>query len=191
MVLDELREKTKPYHQQIEKNELLSQLLGNITLDEYVKILIKFYGYYLPFETQLMPQFLLDHADLKLFYFPKLQYLKNDLSEFHPILSDVETCTLFPRTASYFGQLGMLYTLEGSCLGRAMLWPRLQKKLNLQTGGTFFSSASTDLRERWKKFCQEMVDQVKSESNKDDLINGSIATFISLDEWFSVPFRNR
>lgn len=190
MVLEELREKTKPYHQKIEKNILLAKLLGNVTVEDYVNILKKFYGFYFPLERMIIPNCLKDHAGLEIFYFPKLDLLEKDLSIFLRTPSEIKNCHSFPHIKSYFGWLGLLYTLEGSCLGRAMLWPRLQKKLDLKEGGSFFSSASTDLKGRWEAFCRQMVAEVDNESNKNELINGSISTFISLDEWFSAVGSN-
>lgn len=186
MILEELREKTKPYHQEIEKSLTLSKLLENCTLDDYINVLKKFYGFYLPLETKLIPEFLNTHKELKEFYFPKLKYLENDLKFFLPTLSGLEICRSFPEPENYFAQLGILYTLEGSCLGRAMLWPGLEKNLSLSKGGSFFFSGSKDLKEHWKQFCESMVSQVKDENDKNQLINGSIATFISLNKWFNI-----
>lgn len=70
MLLEELREKTKPYHQKIEKNVLLRKLMGPLTLPDYIEVLKKFYGFYLPLETETIPEFLNHNCDFQKFYFP-------------------------------------------------------------------------------------------------------------------------
>ncbi len=184
MLLEQLREKTSLYHQKIEKNVLLSKLMGPLTLPDYVEVLKKFYGFYMPLETQAIPEFLNQNKDFQKFYFPKLSLLKKDLDALAPASDVLKLCPSTPNPTSPFGWLGVLYTLEGSCLGRAMLWPRIQRQLRLDCGGSFFGSASNDLKTRWAAFCKDMTEQVRSEAEAQEVIAGAIATFVSLDEWF-------
>lgn len=117
MFLAELREKTSPYHREIEKNVLLSKLTGSLTLPDYVEVLKKFYGFYIPLETETIPQFLKQNGEFQKFYFPKLQLLNRDLDSLAPASDAPKLCPSTPNPASPFGWLGVLYTLEGSCHG--------------------------------------------------------------------------
>jgi heme oxygenase len=185
MFLQELREKTYSYHQEIERNALLSKLTGSLNLNDYKAVLKKFYGFYLPLETQLIPPFLKANPDFKKFYFPKIDLLVKDLTAFSITKSQLPIYSSFTQPSNPYGWLGVLYTMEGSCLGRAMLWPRLQKKLALTCDQSFFSSASGDLKGRWATFIQQMTEQVKSDRDKQEVIEGAIWTFKSLNEWFN------
>ncbi len=184
MFLAELREKTSPYHQKIEKNMRLSKLMGPLTLLDYIDALKKFYGFYVPLETQAVPQFLKQNHVFQKFYFPKLSLLKRDLEMLATASNTLKLCRFTPNPTHPFGWLGVFYTLEGSCLGRAMMWPHIQQKLQLDRGGSFFGTASHDLKTHWAIFCKNMTEQVQSESEAQEVITGAIATFVSLDEWF-------
>lgn len=186
MIIPQLREKTAFYHQQVEENSLLSRLLGDLTLQDYIEILKKFYGFYFPLEKQYIPESLKKNAELKDYFYPKLKLLERDLKVFLPTVSNLPVCPACPNPESPFGWLGVFYTLEGSCHGRAMLWPRIHRKLGIEKGHTFFSGASDDLKVRWGKFCQKMTDLVTSEAEKEAVIQGSVETFISLNKWFDL-----
>jgi heme oxygenase len=184
MLLDKLREKTKPYHREIEKNVLLRKLMGPLTLLDYIEILKKFYGFYLPLETQTIPKFLNQNNIFQKFSFPKLPLLKRDLDALGLDDDALKLCPCTPNPATSFGCLGVLYTLEGSCLGRAMMWPHIQQQLRLDCGGSFFGTASPGLQTHWADFCKGMNEQVLSGSEVQEVIDGAIATFVTLDEWF-------
>lgn len=184
MLLAELREKTSSYHRKIEENVLLRKLMGPLTLSDYIEVLKKFYGFYVPLETQAIPRFLKKNNVFQKFYFPKLPLLKRDLDALATASDGVKLCTFTPNPANPFGWLGVLYTLEGSCLGRAMIWPHIQQLLRLDSGGSFFGTASQELQSHWAAFCQDMTEQARSESEVQEVIAGAIATYVSLDEWF-------
>lgn len=184
MLLAELREQTSPYHRKIEKNELLRRLMGPLTLSDYIEVLKKFYGFYVPLETQAIPRFLNKNNVFQKFYYPKLPLLKSDLDALATASDALKLCIFTPNPATPFGWLGVLYVLEGSCLGRAMMWPRIQQQLRLDSGGFFFSTGLQDLQAHWAAFCQNMTEQVHSGSEVQEVIDGAVATYVSLDEWF-------
>lgn len=183
MLLVELREKTKPYHQNIEKNVLLKKLMGPLTLPIYIEVLKKFYGFYVPLETHSIPQFLSQNNVFQKFYFPKLPLLIRDLDEL-AVARELDICSNTPNPSNPFGWLGVLYTLEGSCLGRAMMWPKIQQQLRLECGGAFFYTDPHDLHTHWAAFCKDMSKEVLSKDETQEVIDGAIATFVLLDEWF-------
>lgn len=184
MVLERLREQTRPYHDELERAPLLTKLVGHLSIDDYVSVLKKFYGYYYPLETQKFPAFLEKQPTYKFFFRPKMDLLKEDLSKFDVDLSQIPLCENLPAPKNPSGWLGVFYTLEGSCLGRKFLWPRIQKTLSLpEKMGTFFSSGKEDVRSKWKAFCDQMCEKVSSELQEKELIEGSIETFTTLNEW--------
>lgn len=184
MFLTELREKINPYHRKIEENVLLRKLMGPLTLTDYIDVLKKFYGFYVPLEAQAIPRFLKQNSVFQKFYFPKLPLLERDLKALATSSDAVMLCPFTPNPTNPFGWLGVFYTLEGSCLGRAMMWPNIQERLHLKSGDSFFSTDSHDLQNHWSAFCKNMSEQVRSEVDAQEVISGAIATFVALDEWF-------
>ena len=181
MLLNDLREQTRPYHQELERQPLLHKLLGPLTNNEFISILKGFYGFYKPLEDKFMAQQL---VELQKFFFPKSQLIESDLNKMGYSLQDAQLCTHLPKLEENYHWLGVFYTLEGSCHGRKFLWPKIQKHLQLSQESSFFLERSHDLKEHWKNFCDNMCLQVQGEQEKIALIQGSISTFQSLKAWF-------
>lgn len=186
-ILEKLRAETATHHDTIEKNPLLSRLTKNLSLTEYIYILKKFYGFYLPFEN------FLNWAEIELLTQMKLAVnrqkaplLKQDLQYFDVAVDQIPISPIYPRPLSYPAVLGCFYVLEGSCLGRKMMWPRLSAKLHLQSnqGGAFFYDCGDGIKKIWTDYCDMLNSKICKESEEKDCIHAAIQTFENIDVWF-------
>lgn len=109
----------------------------------------------------------------------KLQFLKNDLTQFnidpekdarHFSLPDAETNSVL---------LGYMYVFEGSSLGGAMIYKHVSRHIDIteQKGGSFFTCYQSDLSARWKSFLDIMGEQSLTGKNADEIITGGKRAF--------------
>lgn len=184
--LTKLRQATASYHQTIESNALLKSLMGNVTQENYLNVLRKFYGFYTPFEDQLIQGSYHYFGHQNFSYQPKTLQLQQDLTYFKIDHHSIPLCKIHPQLTSFASLLGCLYVLEGSTLGRMMLWKNISEHLNLdpKKGGNFFYGTGEKTRENWKQFCQLLTNEANEEQEEGACIQTAICTFCHLNEWF-------
>ncbi len=186
-ILQKLRAETSTYHSAIEENPLLKKLTGDLSQIEYISILKKFYGFYLPFENSLDWNEVAVLTENKFSaHRRKIPLLEKDLHFFNVILDQISLSSVYPRSPSFPALLGCFYVLEGSCLGRKMMWSRLSKKLNLteNQGGVFFYDCGDKLKETWKDFCELLTSKIRKDPEEQECIAAAIQTFENMDKWF-------
>lgn len=188
-ILQKLRAETLTHHNGIEENPLLKKLTGNLSQMEYISILEKFYGFYLPFENSLDWNEVEVLTEMKLNgNRRKVPLLEKDLRYFNVFSDQILLSSRYPRSLSFPALLGCFYVLEGSCLGRKMMWPRLSKKLGLNEneGGVFFYDCGDKLPETWKNFCELLTSKIRTDAEEQQCIGAAIQTFENMDNWFKV-----
>jgi len=182
-----LREQTSVCHSAIEANPLLKRLTQNLSLMEYINILIKFYSFYLRLEKSLDWTKIATLTEMK-FTADKQKFpiLEKDLSYFGVSLEEIPLSPYYPRLQTLPAILGCFYVLEGSCHGRKMMWPRLSAKLSIKEneGGAFFCDSVNQPQENWKCFCELLTSKVKTEADETECILTAVQTFKDLDQWF-------
>jgi heme oxygenase len=190
-IIQKLKTNTSACHKAIEENALLKKLMGKqITLSEYISILKKFYGFYLPFEDSLDWGEIESLTEMRLTANRrKTTLLEKDLLYFNIPLDQILISPVYPHSHTFPALMGCFYVLEGSCLGRRMMWPRLANTLGLgeNQGGVFFLDCGDELPETWKCFCSLLTSKIKTDADEQECINAAIQTFEDIDKWFKAP----
>ncbi len=186
-ILQKLRVQTITQHREIEYNSCLKRLSEDLSLSEYIQILEKFYAFYSSFESHLDWDKLkqLSHAELTEER-RRAPLLEKDLSHFGVPLDKTPTILPYARSFSFPALMGCFYVLEGSSLGRKMLYPSLVAKFNLNqnAGGAFFYDKGEKISVNWRNFCQMLKSKIVTEGDKKICTEAAIQTFENINELF-------
>jgi heme oxygenase len=174
-ILQRLKEETRPVHDKLESE--LDLLKDDFTKNNYIDVLKKFYGFYLPLEKTLT-------------LYPersKISKLTDDLKSLgiHN-LSLVPHCEKLPAILNESFEWGVRYVLEGSTLGGQVLRKHYEEKFNLsqENGISFFSGYGKETMPMWKKFQQDLLTFSESKNcSTDYVILGANTTFRLLNDW--------
>lgn len=175
-----LREKTKTYHQQIERTPVLYHLINeSINLDSYHLLLKQFHAYILPCEASILTSpcsSLLDGRE-------KTSRLINDLSDLK--ISNKKKCLELPPLTTREQVLGYLYVMEGATLGGQVIAKILQERLGLTAlcGARYFNGYGEDTMRMWVEFCH-LLNQVDVLQEEQVLVSASL-TYTTLIEWIN------
>jgi len=190
-LLLKIKEQTKEKHISLEQQPLLHSLTAS-DLDhaQYLKILVKFYGFFSPLEKkindfQLIHHFLPDFARRR-----KASALLADIDivskkeNSAPVLYECEDLPQVSNTAEAFGSL---YVMEGSTLGGRFIYKNLEKNLRLdkQDGALFFYGYGDETGSKWKEF-QAGLSRFSEENPEENAstIMAAEETFEKLKSWF-------
>ncbi len=184
--LKKLRTQTAPYHANLEEAGLSSRLMdAGLTIETYRNILIAFYGFIIPAET--------NYYSNPLTIFPSLsQYKRGDLVRQDLLflgLSENELNNLPQYTGAPFQNeaeiVGCLYVLEGSKLGGQMISRHLRDKLKFinEEGTMFFSAHGAETGRYWKEFIDSLCSYAVDTMQEEEIIEGAKQTFSGFGEW--------
>ena len=186
-IMQKLRAETAAQHREIENNSFLTRLSEDLSLEEYIHILEKFYAFYSSFETQLDWKEIERLSDAVLAEEKRrTPLLEKDLRHFRVPLDQIPRFPPYARSFSFPALMGCFYVTEGSCLGRKMLYPRLSEKFNLNQneGGAFFYDYGDQITENWTNFCKMLKSKIKTEAHKQECAEAAIQTFKTINELF-------
>ncbi|MEX1013400.1 MAG: biliverdin-producing heme oxygenase [Waddliaceae bacterium] len=186
-IIQELRKETAAQHQEIEHNSLLKRLSEDLSLEEYIRILEKFYAFYSSFESHVDWKELGRLSDGAITQEKRrTPLLEKDLTHFGVLLNKIPKFPPYARSFSFPALMGCFYVLEGSCLGRKMLYPKLSAKfdLNKNAGGAFFYDYGDKITVNWTNFRQFLKSEVKTDSEIKECTNAAIQTFENIHELF-------
>lgn len=173
MILERLRNETKDIHDSLEEN--LNLLRPDLTVQGYVHLLQKFYGFYLPLEEKFSV-----YGKRA-----KTQKLEEDLNFFNvKVLESIPRATL-PEFKNSSEEIGMFYVVEGSTLGGLVLTKHFTQKFHLREEGIqFFSGYGKETLSMWNQ-SREIISSFTQtkDSNEDDIVKGAIKTFQALSNW--------
>lgn len=181
MLLASLKQETTRLHQQIENG--LDLFRGDFTLRDYRSLLVRFYGYYSPWEERAAvtsPRLMAQRS--------KCANLAGDL-EFLGMPPDeilaIAPCPHLPPLDTVARVLGSMYVLEGATLGGQILQRHMRARFGLnQAGCSFFSGYGEQTGAMWKQFCD-----ILEESPPDwrpEIVSSAVATFESIARWLGV-----
>lgn len=171
----ELRAATADVHARLHLHAGLAAIAAErIDVSGYRQLLLRLYGFYLPFEnaTGLEPV--------------RSGWLASDLAalaapEYR--LATTAVCASLPHLDSPQAVLGAMYVVEGSALGGHGLARQLSSLLGDATlsGRRFFASDGADIGRAWRAF----VDRIDHVANRDRtiVIDAAIATFCCFETW--------
>jgi heme oxygenase len=181
--LTTLRETTAMQHRNVEKS--LDLLRLSFTLDDYVALLKRFYGFHLPWESKVegalereLPDFFRHRK--------KLQNLEADLRYFGcdtEDLSSLVSCHNLPPLHSIGLVLGSVYVIEGSSLGGRILARHFSEHLGIRSDGgcRYFSGYGERTGPMWSAFGELMARRPPEENN--EMLTAAVATFELLGDW--------
>lgn len=182
-LFEELKFRTKPAHDELEKN--LDLLSDDLTIDDYVDVLKKFYGVYVPVEQMVSA------SPFKEFFHNrfKVKHIENDLKHFG--ISDAEIGVLplngnFKKNLNHSELLGTLYVLEGSTLGALILAKHFGLRFNLDRlkGLSYFSAYGENTLPRWREW-REISERLEKEMqlHRETIVGHADKTFSELQKW--------
>lgn len=193
MILSILKEQTRPQHEQIEKTmNLLSRLQS---VEGYVSLLGRFYGFYAPLEARLGSVQGAEQAyEAVGFNFAKrlkTHLLRADLIALGMSADAVEQlplCSDLPHVDGMPEAMGCWYVLEGSTLGGQIIRREVNAKLGFVPGNgcSFFSAYGDQLGPMWKSFGVAIEKFVADSANSDcaeRVLNAAGDTFVKLEVW--------
>ena len=173
---EKLKTGTRSQHDSLEKG--LDLMRGDLSLNEYSEILIKFHGFYEHLSRSISNsriQLKLDHLreDLQYLNVPKDKLKKFSASE-----------EFRPHTEA--SKLGVRYVIEGSTLGGLVLTKHFSKKFDLcpSKGVTFFNGYGEETLPMWREFLKELEESSQREKlDKEEILFWAKLTFTTLEGW--------
>jgi heme oxygenase len=192
MIMAQLKEATRPYHERIEHDPLSRSLNASQPSREYyVQVLGAYYGFYAPLEARIQHA-----ASWAILGFPleprlKTPLLIRDLASLglaEPDWRQLPLCPFLPALHSFPTALGCLYVLEGATLGGQLMARHLAQTLQLGSanGAAFFNSYGADVGVMWKAF-RSFVD-AQQPAAADAIVHGACVTFAALEQWFTESY---
>lgn len=193
MILTKLKESTRQQHEQIEKTmNLLSRLHS---VESYVALLGRFYGFYAPLEARLGAVEGAEQAYAAIgFDFAKrckTHQLRADLMALGmsaDAIDKLPLCSDLPQVDGMPEAMGCWYVLEGSTLGGQIIRREVSAKLGFVPGNgcSFFSAYGDQLGPMWKSFGAAIEKFVADSANLDcaqRVLSAASDTFVRLDVW--------
>lgn len=172
-----LKEGTRPQHDKLEHE--LNLLRSDLTIEDYVEILKRFYGIYKPLEPRLnLP------ADRL-----KTPHLEKDLEHFNVDLHSIDLCQDLPDLVSTSHLYGVRYVLEGSTLGGQVLSKHFKENFHTSpdSGGFFFSGYGPLTMPKWKEFQNELIEFSSTNSYSPEIVVESARSMFTLfNRWLIV-----
>lgn len=184
-VFDLLRKGTADLHQQIERR--VSAFREGFNLEDYARLLERFFGFWAPVEEGLCKLGSLRDPDLALQSRLKSSLLRDDLLILGSDPEAVRQCEKLPQLDTFLQGLGCLYVMEGSTLGSRIISRRLEETLQLgnRSGASFFNAYGGLTGSRWMEFKGFVSASVKPEQ-ADNVVKAARETFMCFYEWLGM-----
>ncbi len=189
MILDRLRQATRPQHEALEAVVPLGQ--AALSLDLYGQVLARFRGFYSAWEAAAQ-----DAASPVLAPIVrarrKLPLLEHDLQALgFPCAAgeEMDRAWLPNMAAGDATLLGSMYVVEGATLGGQVISRSLERSSGLHNGHgySFFQSYGKATGQQWKSFVA-LIEKLP-EDDAATVIEAAQATFRAFHQWFTqAPF---
>lgn len=187
-----LKQATHQSHRDIEKNPVLKRLFSkNFRLTDYLLILEKMYGYYVPIEKSL-ENYIHSHQTHGFNYSNKSGLLAQDLMACGLNGNDIDGLALANNTLeidSLEAFVGCIYVLEGSTMGGQVIskhlirlfGPDVQKRL------AFYQCYGGKVMQQWQQ-TRNWIEEIgnNNEINANLAADCAITMFDSMNDWFSL-----
>jgi heme oxygenase len=175
-----LREATSAVHERLHHHPGFAAIQnGTIDLAGYRALLVRLYGFYLPFEAAV------DAAG------ERSAWLRADLGDLAAVTAGAGTfetiprCPWFPRCDTQPSRLGALYVVEGSTLGGRQLARKLDRLLGSHgvEGRRFFLGRGSSTAAGWNRFLARLTAAGSSRTARDEIVASAVTTFGIFEEW--------
>jgi heme oxygenase (biliverdin-IX-beta and delta-forming) len=150
---------------------------GTIDRPRYSALLIRLYGFYLPFEAAAG---LTPHRTSWLAH--DLQHINHDAR----VLAVAPQCPM-PRYQTAHHITGALYVVEGSALGGRAMARSLDALLGVGTnaGRRFLLGHGADTGNAWRAFLTTLAHVPTDPSSQCGVVNAAVDTFATFEEWLN------
>jgi heme oxygenase len=180
-----LRRETAVVHQRLEAQ--LGLLEPSLDVDQYLRVLKTFYGFYVPIELDVTR---LAATQLPL-GFPlraRAELIRRDLLALGLSQADVAAlplCSDRPELSCIEDLAGCLYVLEGASLGGQVLSPLLHRRLGLAKGrgAAFFAGDEECTLPRWSVIVGWLDGLPHTGASTAKVISAATATFDAFAQW--------
>ena len=178
--------KTRTAHQHQATEATVNLMRDDYTLDDYKKLLIKFYSFYKPFEAKMSESLTANSVEFnhnERLNTPKLTADLKNLGMSDTDISNIKLCENLPNLDSKERIFGSLYVIEGSTLGGQVISRHLKGKFDIDqtTGAAFFSGYGQETGKMWNGY-REAVTNFAETANHDEIVAGANETFEKIGE---------
>jgi heme oxygenase len=189
MLRDELRAHTFLHHERIERELDIPRSVRSS--HAYVQLLEGFYGFYAPYESQLLAHVgQLAKVGVDLSRRLKTQNLTDDLRSMgvrEGQITGLPHCEQLPNLSTWHHALGALYVTEGSTLGSQIITRTLRDSLihdgELQM--TFLVGYASKTGTMWRSFVDVLNSIELAGTEREAVLTTAAQTFDSLAGWMS------
>ncbi len=178
--------KTRTAHQHQATEATVNLMRDDYTLDDYKKLLIKFYSFYKPFEAKMSESLTANSVEFnhnERLNTPKLTADLKNLGMSDTDISNIQLCDNLPNLDSKERIFGSLYVIEGSTLGGQVISRHLKGKFDIDqtTGAAFFTGYGQETGKMWNGY-RETVTNFAETANHDEIVAGANETFEKIGE---------
>jgi heme oxygenase len=192
MLRDLLRSETQKHHERIERSLGIPESIQ--TKNEYVRLIQRFYDFYVGVEQQQL-RFVdeLGALGLDLRVRMKSRLLLDDLAAFggeRESTVEHSICLRLPRILSLSEMFGSLYVLEGSTLGGQVISRHFRETLKItpDKGGSFFFGYGAETGKMWQHFLAHLNSHgERFPERQSQAVRAACETFECLEEWLILP----
>ncbi len=182
MLLDEIKSRTSRHHRQVEAD--LDIMSETFTIEDYRRLLGRFYGYIRPWEERARAGL---GEEVAIFEGrEKAARIEDDLRFLglgDDELAALPRCGEVPALESAPAALGSMYVFEGATLGGQIITRHLSKRFGLTGGGgTFFNSYGDDVGRKWKAFREILIAHSSPEADPA-IVGAAVETFERFGRW--------
>jgi heme oxygenase len=149
---------------------------GTITLPAYRALLIRLYGFYLPFERAVGGDNL------------RSQWLEQDLAWLDidaATIARIRLCADIPLLECEERRMGALYVVEGSALGGRLLGRGLDRLLGVDSieGRRFFAGRGSGTGDAWLGFLDRLASMRSGPFGRAAMVKAAVETFEVFESW--------
>lgn len=179
-ILMRLKRETEKAHRETENQ--ISFGKPEFSVDDYRRVLIKFYAFYLDFEPHIKKAIARQKVDFNYDERLKTRKLLADLRNLETEESQISAIPKnidLPALDSAEKIYGALYVIEGSTLGGQIISRRLKERFGFDesNGAEFFSGYGAQTGKMWNDFRSAILKYAEISSKHDEIINSATETF--------------
>lgn len=177
MVMQLLKQETKPLHDSVEKVGYVKEIMsGTLSIQQYQDLILKNYLFHAISEVALK-EYLVVAAQKNYHYASKLGYLIQDMEELGLLQyqGHFEAFTNDFSLSDFHQALGLVYVIEGATLGGNIIKRELSKNEEIisQSSFSYFGCYGKETGLRWKLFCDFAESQVNHEQERKSMLEGA------------------
>lgn len=174
--------KTRTAHQHQATEATVNLMRDDYTLDDYKKLLIKFYSFYKPFEVKMSESLMANSVEFnhnERLNTPKLIADLKHLGMSDTDISNIQLCDNLPNLDSKDRIFGSLYVIEGSTLGGQVISRHLKGRFDIDetSGAAFFSGYGKETGKMWNGYRETVTKFAEGDADTEEIIAGANETF--------------